>query len=618
MSELGSSPPVWNTSDSPFASLLGTNYSPTQTELGMLKALLIDPQLELSQLEAEIDRLCSRKQIVEKYVSAHKALASPIRQLPAEVLANIFVQCLPEYAVRDLNEAPLLLTRICRDWRIIALDTPRLWKTLHIYLPPNLSSVACSRRMEGVTAWLERSGSLSVSISFHGSTDLTRTLVHAHMNISSERTDLAQNNMESMIRTLLRFSSRFGQLFLSLSSSNFSTFSDLAPSNFPALTSLQLHVTDYHIGSHTPAQLQLEERMDFPPLLAGMPLLKALRVDQFFGKDYDYTSLPCNWENLTTVVIKDFLTPQQILAILVEAPQLQSVSLAISFADFEPISHPLVHLPHLSELRLSAGYGQANGAGLIWTASLADFRRIEEGVKFVLGCFQFSAALKLFSFASTHISVRDMIYIEWPFAGIPLHNLETLELAIPLESQALQGFSELLSQSHNLVTLRYNAVNLAGQLQDMHLLGLTPSSDNPDPWCPKLQKIQILNGYAHYLPYSSTAEYTEPFNACTGTAVTTFIQRRFDMSLKSCSMLFPKKLTFAEAELETLRSLQKQGHELQVSYAKSGYREERDLPDTGLRSGPFGGPASVPIHSPSIWEDPLEDWQGPYGAIVIV
>ncbi|KIK66068.1 hypothetical protein GYMLUDRAFT_158537, partial [Collybiopsis luxurians FD-317 M1] len=133
---------AWNISDSAFASLIGTNYIPTTSELGILKTLLTDPELDLSQLEAEIsrlqnalDRLFLRKQKIKDYIMAHKALASPVRQLPAEILAEIFVQCLPDFGVRDLSEAPLVLTRICRDWRRIAFDTPRLWQSLHIYLP---------------------------------------------------------------------------------------------------------------------------------------------------------------------------------------------------------------------------------------------------------------------------------------------------------------------------------------------------------------------------------------------------------------------------------------------------------------------------------------------------
>ncbi|KAE9394310.1 hypothetical protein BT96DRAFT_827871, partial [Gymnopus androsaceus JB14] len=135
----------WNKDHSPFASLIGTNHIPSSAELSMLKALLVQPQLELCQLEAEIDRvqtlltsLLSEKQKLTDYIGAHRALISPIRQIPTETLAEIFVWCLPTecpYAVRNLNEAPLVFTVISRDWRCIALSTPRLWNSLHIYLP---------------------------------------------------------------------------------------------------------------------------------------------------------------------------------------------------------------------------------------------------------------------------------------------------------------------------------------------------------------------------------------------------------------------------------------------------------------------------------------------------
>ncbi|KAE9410788.1 hypothetical protein BT96DRAFT_796966, partial [Gymnopus androsaceus JB14] len=112
--------------------------------------------------------LLSERQKLQEYIEAHRELASPVRQIPPETLAKTFVQCLPTeplYPIRNLDEAPLSLTSICRDWRRIALTTPRLWNSLHIYLPPPLSRDACSRRIAGTTSWLERSGSLPLSIS---------------------------------------------------------------------------------------------------------------------------------------------------------------------------------------------------------------------------------------------------------------------------------------------------------------------------------------------------------------------------------------------------------------------------------------------------------------------
>ncbi|KAE9394315.1 hypothetical protein BT96DRAFT_827868, partial [Gymnopus androsaceus JB14] len=165
----------WNKDHSPFASVIGTNHIPSSAELSMLKALLVQPQLELCQLEAEIDRvqtlltsLLSEKQKLTDYIEAHRALISPIRQIPTETLAEIFVWCLPTeppYALRRLNETPLIFTIISRHWRRVALSTPQLWNSLHIHLPSQLTRDDCSRRIAGITLWLQRSGSLPVSFS---------------------------------------------------------------------------------------------------------------------------------------------------------------------------------------------------------------------------------------------------------------------------------------------------------------------------------------------------------------------------------------------------------------------------------------------------------------------
>ncbi|KAF9063821.1 hypothetical protein BDP27DRAFT_1231418, partial [Rhodocollybia butyracea] len=135
----------WDTNHSPFASMMGTNYIPTSAELNRLKAMLIHPvnklallELDIDHAQATLDALLHEKQRVMSYVDAHRALLSPVRQIPPETLAEIFVQCLPSdppYGLRDLTKAPLLLTTICKDWRHIALTTPRLWNSLHIHLP---------------------------------------------------------------------------------------------------------------------------------------------------------------------------------------------------------------------------------------------------------------------------------------------------------------------------------------------------------------------------------------------------------------------------------------------------------------------------------------------------
>ncbi|KAE9397565.1 hypothetical protein BT96DRAFT_771414, partial [Gymnopus androsaceus JB14] len=114
-----------------------------------------------------LDTLLLRRENAKKYVEAHKVFVSPIRRLPAETLSEILVHCLPEdrHAVRDIAEAPLLLTNISREWRRTAVATPALWSSLHLFIPLSLSSQAVERRVTGSALWLERSGSLPLSIS---------------------------------------------------------------------------------------------------------------------------------------------------------------------------------------------------------------------------------------------------------------------------------------------------------------------------------------------------------------------------------------------------------------------------------------------------------------------
>lgn len=59
--------------------------------------------------------------------------------LPIEIIAHIFILCLPKYPLRhpqpDLAQAPLLLCHVCSMWRTISLNTPQLWNNFHHRLP---------------------------------------------------------------------------------------------------------------------------------------------------------------------------------------------------------------------------------------------------------------------------------------------------------------------------------------------------------------------------------------------------------------------------------------------------------------------------------------------------
>lgn len=58
---------------------------------------------------------------------------SPIRQVPDDVLREIFVHCLQSSSgppTLSETEGPLQLSHVCMNWRAVALDFPRLWRSL--------------------------------------------------------------------------------------------------------------------------------------------------------------------------------------------------------------------------------------------------------------------------------------------------------------------------------------------------------------------------------------------------------------------------------------------------------------------------------------------------------
>jgi hypothetical protein len=82
------------------------------------------------------EQLGEKQDKITQSMILHKGLVSPLRKLPTEILSLIFIYCLPEDSHLSLTQstAPVLLTRICRQWREVALDMPRLWCRLHLKL----------------------------------------------------------------------------------------------------------------------------------------------------------------------------------------------------------------------------------------------------------------------------------------------------------------------------------------------------------------------------------------------------------------------------------------------------------------------------------------------------
>ena len=128
----------------------------------------------IAELETALQAMTSKRSQLSETGTAHAALISPFRRLPPEILQMIFVFCLPpnRNAVMHASEAPVLLGRVCSEWRRISLATPEVWASLHIVPPtvnfsnPTSSTARFQRKRDLIQMWLGRSGACPLSISF--------------------------------------------------------------------------------------------------------------------------------------------------------------------------------------------------------------------------------------------------------------------------------------------------------------------------------------------------------------------------------------------------------------------------------------------------------------------
>ncbi|KAF8128472.1 hypothetical protein K438DRAFT_1440395, partial [Mycena galopus ATCC 62051] len=69
---------------------------------------------------------------VGESIDALKAMVSPLRRLPVETIAEIFLHCRDRSLRHHDSGAPLVLTHVSSRWRQIALKTPSLWDTVRL------------------------------------------------------------------------------------------------------------------------------------------------------------------------------------------------------------------------------------------------------------------------------------------------------------------------------------------------------------------------------------------------------------------------------------------------------------------------------------------------------
>ncbi|EIW84447.1 hypothetical protein CONPUDRAFT_80785 [Coniophora puteana RWD-64-598 SS2] len=140
-----------------------TSYSPlSPSHVDDIQSLVSNMALVLSELGAISSTIHHIQTSIHESHRAHSRMATALARLPFEILAEIFElsQLSTQQSSQELSLGVSLyrpprghcgivnVAQVCRDWRQVALATPRLWNRLDIITEAPLSSSVVHERLQ--------------------------------------------------------------------------------------------------------------------------------------------------------------------------------------------------------------------------------------------------------------------------------------------------------------------------------------------------------------------------------------------------------------------------------------------------------------------------------------
>ncbi|KAK7043141.1 hypothetical protein VNI00_008495 [Paramarasmius palmivorus] len=455
---------------SPFLSRIGTTLDTSPEERLVIQRLISDGEKRLQVIQDEISKLQAEQDEVKKFIEDHRAFVSPIRLLHADILREIFYQCLPQRELPKCRarEAPLLLTTVCRGWREVVITTPNLWNRVDIslprlYDPPITDQFRSLMRAweEGIVIWLERSGKMPLELSFSAEGMAGGWGWSGNWNIDGESCEELEQLYANVMRCLLAHASRWKSLCLNAPSTVWETFASLAE-DLPWLESFKTNGL-VHSTMDTRGQ----------PLALLIKRSPSLRMLHF---QHAFSHLPVRWNFLTKVSSR------------LRALSLRHYTVSAQI-DPENLWHavPLVTLPNLLSLNIQFSEDRVDHGIETLTVALQQI-------------FDSIVAPKLTHLCAM-LSRRRLGNIDTPLNRVPFLDflersgctLQSLALDLPLVDDAL---IHLLAATASLEQLKLqmsgaSRYRFSGQipmtLNDTIIHALTPSSTNTDILCPNLE-----------------------------------------------------------------------------------------------------------------------------------
>ncbi|KAF8911694.1 hypothetical protein CPB84DRAFT_1657599, partial [Gymnopilus junonius] len=128
---------------SPVSHLLSSMAIPSENEevttrqyTQKLKDQRLAVQEEINSLFGRLTEKISEERSLSAAIGESEAVLRPLRSLAPEILSEIFLQCQfsgasdeSPYIPNSFHplEGPLLLSQVCKRWRMVAITTPQLW-----------------------------------------------------------------------------------------------------------------------------------------------------------------------------------------------------------------------------------------------------------------------------------------------------------------------------------------------------------------------------------------------------------------------------------------------------------------------------------------------------------
>ena len=298
---------------------------------------------KIKQLEEELAKLKAKHDAV---TSTMNAIHDPfIHKLPPEIGSHIFRLSLPTLSNGEHLEAILNLYEnrssaeilnlgaVCRKWRQLAWATPDLWNTLYLRIGLETRQSLAESLPDLVREWLERSGSLPLTIFFRHHPAYRDESSDDDENKSEVDRDTLEIAIGLVIKTLSFHSQRWQNLSLMTTPEMFRRFSGSVQPNQVVGLGLRLCDDLYDLA---PPNFMMESEFAPTRLMLG---------------DFPLASINIRWDNITHITLRDINT-EAYINILQRATGLEyyNISIHSRCKIREPIVHPRLRSLHVSSV----------------------------------------------------------------------------------------------------------------------------------------------------------------------------------------------------------------------------------------------------------------------------